>query len=557
MCSDTPKQEPRSRCTLCPAGCELRIGGPGAGGYQSEPPMVGGAGLCPRGLAIGELLDAPGRIRWATRRLDGRRQEIGLAEAARAIIAAAGDRDLVFFIDGALPCEQLLAADAWCRAWPRAKLCVVLEPAERELLLGTEASGAAYLSDADLAGCDGFLIVGDAFAANPACSRGVFDRRAADARVAIIVIDPGGGSAAKFATCRVAAPPGAELAAIAELARAAGVDCPPIAPPDGMDVRSARSAGLALAGCKRLAIILAAEYGRGGDWRQIGYLAGRLAGALGGGVACQTTGANALAAVRLGPRLAAISLADALARQGAAWVTVGSDLLGMLGIRGREILAAGAAFASRSTEAAEFVMPAALAMEVGGTHILGGERQVCLDAVLPPPAGVLEPADVIGSIARAGGVEAPGPTTAVGTLSRLAAAAPSIPAGCAAAAAAASPVLMLGRQAADAGCGELTAHASWQSAVGSPPSVRLAAADARRIGVKDLDMVEVRTGELSVRARVRIDHALDAGAVVLPEALCEARAMCPLQVSPATEAVVASPGTVNIEAANDYASQTA
>jgi anaerobic selenocysteine-containing dehydrogenase len=556
MCSDTAKRETQSRCTLCPAGCELRIGGLGAGGYQSEPPMVPGAGLCPRGLAIGELLDAPGRIRWATRRLDGRRQEIGLAEAARAIIAAAGDRDLVFFLDGALPCEQLLAADAWCRAWPRARLCVVLEPAERDLLLGTEASGAAYLSDADLAGCDGFLIVGDAFAANPACSRGVFNRRAADARVAIIVIDPGGGSAAKFATFRVAAPPGAELAAIAELARAAGVDSPPIAPPDGMDVRSARSAGLALAGCKRPAIILAAEYGRGGDWRQIGYLAGKLAGALGGGVACQTTGANALAAVRLGPRLAAISLADALARQGAAWVTVGCDLLGMLGIRGREILAAGAAFANRSTEAAEFVMPAAIAMELGGMYLLGGERQVCLEAVLPPPAGVLEPADVIGSIARAGGVELPALPPAVGALSRLAAAAPSIPAGCAAAAAA-SPVLMLGRQAADAGCGELTSHASWQSAVGSPPSVRLAAADARRIGVKDLDMVEVRTGELHVRACVRINHALDAGAVVLPEALCEARAMCPLHVSPVAGDVVASPGTVNIEAANDYASQTA
>jgi len=24
--------------------------------YQSEPPLAGGAGLCPRGLAIGELL---------------------------------------------------------------------------------------------------------------------------------------------------------------------------------------------------------------------------------------------------------------------------------------------------------------------------------------------------------------------------------------------------------------------------------------------------------------------------------------------------------------------
>ncbi len=116
---------------------------------------------------------------------------------------------------------------------------------------------------------------------------------------------------------------------------------------------------------------------------------------------------------------------------------------------------------------------------------------------------------------------------------------------------------MLGRQAADAGCGELTAHASWQSTIGRPPTVRLAPADARRIGVKDLDMVEVRAGKLHVSARVRISHALDAGAVVLPEALCEARAMCPLQVSSAGGDVVASPGTVNIEAANDYASQTA
>jgi hypothetical protein len=516
--------------------------------------MLGGTGLCPRGLAIGELLDAPGRIRWATRRLDGRRREIPLAEAAKAIVAAAGDRDVVFFLDGALPCEQILAADASCRAWPKAKLCVVIEPAEMELLLGTEASGAAYLSDADLAGCDGFLIVGDAFAANPACSRGVFYRRAADARVAIVVIDPGGGSAAKFATCRVAAPPGAELAAIAELSRAAGVDCPPMAPPGGMDVKGARSAGMALAGCKRLAVILAAEYGRGGDWRQIGYLAGKLAGALGGGIACQTTGANALAALRLGPRLAAISLADALARQDAAWVTIGCDLLGMLGISGREILAAGAAFANRSTEAAEFVMPAALAMELGGTHLLGGERQVCLDAVLPPPAGVMAPADIIGSIARAAGAQLPAPPPAAGALGRLSAEAPSIAPG---RGAVASPVLMLGRQPADAGCGELTAHASWQSAGASPPTVRLAAADARHFGVKDLDVVEVRAGEIRVRARVRVSHSLDAGAVVLPEALPEARAMCPLHVRAAAGAVVASPQTVNIEAANDYASQTA
>lgn len=555
MCSDLRHPDGQARCTLCPAGCGLSLRRLGPDCLVSEPPMVAGGGLCPRGLAIGELLDAPGRIHWALRRVDAAQVEIGLAEAAQAIVAAAGDKELIFFIDGALPCEQLLAADAWCRAWPKAKLCVAGEPAEREMLLGTEASGAKYLSDADLAECDGFLIIGGAFEANPACSRGVFSRREVDARTPIIVIDPGGGSAAKFATHRIAAPPGAELAALAELAGAAGVDASGIAPPAGMDVKSVRAAGQALAKCKHPAIILAAEYGRTGAWRQIGYLAGKLAGALGGGLTCQTTGANAMAAVRLGPRLATIDLADALARQDAAWVTVGCDLLGMLGIRGRGILAAAAALPNRSTAAAEFVLPAALPMELGGTYLFGGQQQVCLEAVMAPPAGAAEPADVIAAIARAAGVSEPAPPGPVGELKRAAVGAPDMSAG-AAAVAGPAPVLLLGRQPADAGCGELTAHASWQAVIGSTPLVRLAATDARRLGVKDLDMVEVGAGEVSIRARVHISHSLDGGAVVLGEALLDARAMCPLHVDGAAGTTAGAPVPVKIEAANDYASQT-
>jgi len=123
MCSDLRHPDGRTRCTLCPAGCELRIRELGPSCLVSEPPMVAGKGLCPRGMAIGELLDSPVRLLWAQRRTDGSPSQVNPAEAARAIVAAVGDGELIFFIDGTLPCEQVLATDAWCRAWPVSMLC--------------------------------------------------------------------------------------------------------------------------------------------------------------------------------------------------------------------------------------------------------------------------------------------------------------------------------------------------------------------------------------------------------------------------------------------------
>ena len=518
---------------------------------HSEPPAQAGTGLCPRGLAIGELLDSPARIRWAAAIDAGRRRELPADEARREIVNAAGGRQMVVFLDGTLPCEQILAADAACRVWPGAKLCVLIDPAERELLLGTESSGAEYLADADLAACDAFLIVGDAFAANPACSRGVFESRAANPRVPIATIDPGAGSAGKFASIPVATPPGGELAALAAVARAAGLDAPEAAAPAGLDESAARSAGAALAKAKRPAVIFAAEFGRGGAWRQIGCLGGKLAAGLGGGVACQTHGANALAAVRLEPRLETIGLADALGRRDEKWIVIGCDVLGLLGITNRPILAAGAALPNRTTEAAKFVLPTALAAELDGTYLLGN-RLVRVAAAAPPPAGVPAPADLVAALARAAGANAPAETADVGELARRTvdapkpAPTPTPPAE--------GAVLLLGRCAADAGCGELTSHATFQSSVGATPTLRLAAGNARKLGLKNLDMARVRSGGASLQARVLVSPSLGPAVAVLPESLPDARAMCPCQRNGDDE-VAFLPAAATIEAVHDYASQ--
>ncbi|KKM25962.1 hypothetical protein LCGC14_1589650, partial [marine sediment metagenome] len=303
------QRQESQRCALCPAGCELALVRAGPDKWRIEYPSKGGQGVCPRGSALGELLTHYRRIVAPAQREGGRLTSVTMSSAVQRILDAAGDK-LVLLLDGNVPVEQMAAAAAWCRDFPAARLCLVVEPAEDELLLGAEASDANYLADRELAGCDGFVIIGDAFAANPVCSRGVFDRRRADARTPIIAIDAARGTPWKFASHPLPTPPGAEFAVLGALAAAAGVGA---APSDAPPCPAVAEAGKAIATCKRLAVLVAAEHGRGGIWRQIGYAAGRLAKALGGGLAVQTAGANALAAVRMAGRLGTVSLAKALA----------------------------------------------------------------------------------------------------------------------------------------------------------------------------------------------------------------------------------------------------
>ncbi len=528
-----------SRCTLCPNGCEISLVQAGPDTWKSEYPLNDGGGVCPRGSALGELLCHRNRIMQPARRVSGKLWRIDFSAAWTQILLAVTNNRIAFLLDGTVSCEQMTEAANWCRAWGNAEICFVIEPADEQLLLGIETSGAEYLCDDELASCDGFVIIGDAFAANPTCARGVFETRKQKPKTPIVVIDPASGTAAKFATHRVDTAPGMELQALTSLAAVARV---------GRDASgektaspSVQAAGKAIARCKRLAVLIAAEYGRSNAWQRIGHLAGKLAEAFGGGVGPQTVGANALAAVRLAKKLGAISLASGLLSDGVC-VAIGCDVSGMLGRRDLEIFAAAAALPNVTTDCAEVVLPLAMAGELGGTYLFSGAKKAQVAPLIPPPAGVPTPVQIVAGVAKAARIpkpEAPDfdalePVTIDPAAESLATIDPP------------KLALLLGRQAKYAGCGALTAHSSWQSWEQPCPDVRVSQADARRMNLKNLTLVTVCTGDKSLDARLRISPELPAGTIVLPEGLPQTRALVPCFLDSDNDTVFALPAAVSL-----------
>jgi hypothetical protein len=446
---------------------------------------------------------------------------------------------MTILLDGNLPCEEIAAVAAWCQAWKAAQLCLVIEPADEALLLGTEASGAEYLPTSALADCDAFLVIGGALGANPACARALLDRRKAEPATPLVVIDPGAGVAAKFATHRVDSPVGGELPSLLTVAAAAGVDIRAMGRPAPSPTDSATAAGKALAGSKRLAVLIAAEYGRTSQWREIGFLAGTLAKTLGGGVAVQTTGANALATVRMASALGTVPLAQALSGGSRMRLAIGCDVLGMLGwTEEGTIPAAAAALPNRTTELAEVVLPLALVAEMKGTYLVDGSQQIQTSPLLPPPAGVLTPAGLVEQLARRAGVTTPRPSPQPDLSARVAVKPELSPS------AVEDPptrALLLGRQASHAGSGALTGYGAWQAAACGEPDVQLSIEEARRMGLKDHQPVVVQVGGRSVRARVRLASELTGGTAVLSEGFAHTRALMPARFDRSGELVSGRP----------------
>jgi hypothetical protein len=298
----------------------------------------------------------------------------------------------------------------------------------------------------------------------------------------------------KFATRRVDVAPGGELAAVQAVAQDSELNT-----------------------CRRLGVLIAAECGRTSDWGQIGLLAGQLAAAHGGGLSVQTTGMNALAAFRLAAKLGTTSLADALASS-AVRVAIGCDITGMLG-RDAGVFAAAAAVPNCTTTAAEIVLPLALPVEVGGTYMPAG-KPLQIDAVMPPPAGAPQPAELVSMLATAAGAARP-TDTSVPQAPRLTS---SVPAA-AATRASGGIALLLGRQAIHAGCGALTRACSWQAAIQPKPELRISAEDAAAAEIRNLATVTVHADGRCVEASARLAPELPRGRVVLPESCPGARAL--------------------------------
>ncbi len=571
MSSSAATAEAAGLCTLCPGACAMQLARHGDFMLRGEVPLTNRGGLCPRGSALGEVLDPPSaarRILVPQARDDGRSVLLSFPDAVERVIQATAGGEITVFLDGNLPAEQLQAAAAWTAAWRNADLCLMIEPAERDLLIGLESSGAPYLEPSAWAGCDGFLLIGGVFEANPTCSRRIFERRKSDRKVPLVVIDPGGGAACKFASHRAACPPGRELAVLSAVAiepaspdAPAGRACgPAVRRSEDSEVLAeatltAKAAGAALKSCSRLAVVVTAEYGRSADWAAIGCLAGRLAKARGGSVAPQTSGANALAAVRIEHRLGTLPLAKALLRNGDVRVVLGGDLAALLGWTQeqgtRGLAAAAAALPNRTTQAARIVLPMPLPAELSGTYLLEGSRAVTVGALVPPPAAVPTPEELLGAFARRGGTAAPRPPADVsGLLDRCDCPLPAawpIPPGDAEPPGDEDLTLLLARQGFNAGTGEITAHASYQTIARAEPDVRLAPADAHRLGLRNLQPVLVRSRHGQFRGRAKLCPTLAAGAVVLDEALCEARRLLPCRLAPGGEGLVALPVPVTVE----------
>jgi len=515
------EQNGSTRCVLCPAGCELSIVSAGPDRWRSEFPLTDNGGLCPRGSALGELLGHPRRILSPAMRDGGGLKAITMADALGGVLAQSADRALTFLVDAHVPIEQMLEIAAWCANWSQASFCFVVEPAEEMLLLGAENSGADYLTDEQLADCDGFLIIGDAFAADPICARSVFDQRRSQSRTPIVALDAAAGTPAKFATERIDVAVGKQAEALANLVDAGGG---------------------ALAGCKRLGVIIAAEYGRGENWRRIGQLAGALAKDKGGGLAVQTVGMNALAAVRLSAALGGTPLAETASDDGSVDVSLGYDQLGMLGWTGGGSFAAAAALPNATTEVARFVLPITMPGEWTGTYLAGGSTLVHVEPLLAPPAGILSPAELVGTLARQAGVSQGALANVKTALKRITkGSAPSPLLGHSP-----SPALLLARRAGHHGCGMWSAHGSWQMAAEDLPDLRIGLAYAQKLKIPNLATVTVRAGSQELLARARHAPELDGEYVVLSESLPEARAMAKSFIEDDTGALGAEPVVVDV-----------
>lgn len=439
-----------------------------------------------------------------------------VAAAARRMSGGA-----TVLLDGNCPAEEIAAAAEIADAWDGVRLCLALGPDDEQVLLGVEASGAHYLADEELARCDGFVVVGDAFAANPRCARGVLDALQAERRAPMVVIDSGGGVTGSFAALRLSCPAGGELEAL-----------------------QSEQVNSAVAQCGRLGVVVAAEAGRGAGWRRLGYLAGKLASAHGGGVSVQTAGAGALAAVRAQKQLGLICLARAVAPTEGACVQValGVDVLGLLGWSGPSVPVAAAAVPNETTKSAELILPVALPCETGGTFLHAGTRSVKVAPLLAPPAGVPTPVELFRALAVAAGVKVARWSGKLPALDRLA---PGVPPEVARPSANGRMVVAATQPTRDAG-GVLAGRATWQSQVQLLPELRVSPADANELGLADLSEVKVETEAHAAVARLRVVDRLAAGTVAVSAGFPEARKLVPYTVDAERDTIVSHPAPVRV-----------
>jgi anaerobic selenocysteine-containing dehydrogenase len=412
-----PLKNKDTRCSLCSLACFLRLSQSPHGylepDYREDVPELR-RGVCNRGNMTAELL---GHIR----RIDAARfcgevtRQVPLDEAIHNLAGTVRSSRTTLLIDGNLPGEDIAAGLALAAASGGKIAAGVYLPTEDEMVLeGLAASKAKLLTPENLVECDAILIVGDAFATHPVISKPVHALRKRNVRTPLVVVDSLPGRTSIFATHPLMVKPGTESRVLAALAGKSGVaalgslsrDVAQAASESGLPEGVLAAAAAAVAGAKRLGVIVRAEIGKAANWDQTGLLSGLIASAKAGGVTACLTYGNALGAYRL-----ARAARAKLDKPGETVIVLGTDVVSVLSkqecnrtLDGIRTLVAAAQLPTLTLGAADVVLPLAFNFEAGGTTVTGSGEVITVDSLAEAPGEAVPAGELVMKLADALGL---------------------------------------------------------------------------------------------------------------------------------------------------------
>ena len=385
MSSSVSGQDGASRCLLCSVGCPVRVMRAGPDQWLPDyVPHAGYAGLCGRGSVLVELLDHPDRLREAHRHTERGREVLGLQSAAREMAGALRGADsAAVLVDGNWDVETVASAGRFA-AGLGAEWAVLVPPSDEALVRGLDSSGCRFVGPEALAEADAMLIVGDPLATHPVAAHWILAAKKARPRMPMLVLTDGGCVTADFSSAACQASPGAGLAAaVASIRTGAGADARRVA---GWKEQ--------LKAAKGAVIVLAPDSGRA-SVLALASEAAALAKDVGAAVCPLTAYGNAWGAMRAASAGGATTVEGILRDPPEALLVIGADLESALAPQAVEAALGGVLtlvyvgpMPNQTSRRAGLVIPAAFAFEQPGRVLLGPGREVALEPLLAPPAGV-------------------------------------------------------------------------------------------------------------------------------------------------------------------------
>ncbi len=553
-----PLKNPNTRCNFCSLGCYVSLAESAQEEVRPEydhdvPPMR--KGVCGRGNMTAELLRHPRRCISARIAEHGLIHEAKLDEAVKTAAGAVWSDGGTLLIDGNLPCEDIataikLAASSAGKISAR----VFLPPEDESALEGFAASGAKLFTPENLVECDAFLIVGDAFGTHPVISRPIHDARRKNPRMPLVVVDSARGHTSIFASALVTVRPGGESRVLAAIAAACGVAdlgmLAPIPNDAGAPAGDVANAARAVAGAKKLGVILRAEPGKASNWDQAVFLAGKIAEAKGGGVALCLTYGNAMGAYRLAkmagvPVGASVQAANTLIALGGdpATAMMKEEAATLHALR---TLVAANSMPVATMEMAHVALPLAFNFEAGGTTITGSGEIVRVEWVADAPGQAVLPGVLVEELAKSLGIQ--GIVRDVNredleaVPSAEAAKITARPHPALAAAGMGEDVLVTQSDSVHFHTGSLTSMCAWPAYWAPEPVVTIGAKEGESLGVIAGDRVRIITAEGRCEARADVSKAQPTGVAAVSGGFVVSRSLFPWNSSRRT-----GPTTARIE----------